>query len=346
MPRRRNTENKGLPARWQKTHGAYYYQVPSGMEIFWDGKKKFRLGKTLPESYKVWASRVGTTDKTNTISQLLDRYALEVIPTKAPKTQRNNVQYLSILRKTFGDMSLFDIRPQHIYQYVDIRSAKVAANREVKMFSHVFTKAIEWGCLDRHPFKGQVRLGGEKPRTRYVEDWEIIECLNLPQTRHKGSVLAIKAYIKLKILIGLRRSDLLRLKITDLQEDGIHVRTNKTKKRVIFTWTDELRKAIDEAKAARPVHISPWLFCNKKGSGYIDEETGESWGWNTMWQRFMSRILKETNVKERFTEHDIRAKSGSDAESDEQAQKLLTHSDIKTTVSIYRRKPTKVAPLR
>jgi integrase len=346
MPKPRNPENKGLPARWQKTHGAYYYQVPPGLEAPWDGKKKFRLGKTLPEAYKTWSNRIGPTDRINNIGKLLDRYALEVIPTKAPKTQTNNVLYVSTLRKTFGLMPITAIRPQHIYQYVDKRSAKVAAHREIRMFSHVFTKAVEWGLIDRHPFKGQVRLGGEKPRTRYVEDWEIRECLTLPETRKKGSVLAIKAYIKLKLLIGLRRTDLLRLRVSDLREDGIHVETSKTRKRVIFTWTDELREAIGAAKAARPVHISPWLFCNKRGQCYIDEKTGEAWGWNTMWQRFITRVLKETKVKERFTEHDIRAKSGSDAESDERAQSLLTHSDIKTTVSVYRRKPKMVAPLR
>jgi hypothetical protein len=32
MSRARNTENKGLPARWRFTHGAYYCQVPLGCE--------------------------------------------------------------------------------------------------------------------------------------------------------------------------------------------------------------------------------------------------------------------------------------------------------------------------
>jgi hypothetical protein len=36
---------------------------------------------------------------------------------------------------------------------------------------------------------------------------------------------------------------------------------------------------------------------------------GQATGWGSMWQRFMTRLLKETDVKERFTEHDLRAKS-------------------------------------
>jgi integrase len=60
----------------------------------------------------------------------------------------------------------------------------------------------------------------------------------------------------------------------------------------------------------------------------------------------MKRVLRETKVKERFTEHDLRAKASSDADSDEFAQKLLTHSNIEITKRVYRRKAEKIVPLR
>ena len=47
MPRPRNPENKALPARWRRQHGAYYYQVPPGLEEMWEGKQSFRLGPAL-----------------------------------------------------------------------------------------------------------------------------------------------------------------------------------------------------------------------------------------------------------------------------------------------------------
>jgi hypothetical protein len=50
------------------------------------------------------------------------------------------------------------------------------------------------------------------------------------------------------------------------------------------------------------------LFCTRKGEEYFNEDKGAASGWDSMWQRFMERILTETNVKERFTEHD-RARS-------------------------------------
>lgn len=350
MPKPRKPENKGLPARWKFAHGAYYYNVPPGHESAWDGKKLFRLGKTLPDSYKEWAKRLESLDKANTIGQLLDRYALEVVPTKAPRTQTGNTKHIQRLRGVFGRMSPASIQPQDIYKYADKRGSKTCARQEIGVLSHALTKAVEWGYISRHPFKGQVRLAGEKPRTRYIEDWEVIECLALPSVRKSGSVIAIQAYIRLKLLTGLRKGDLLRLAESSIKEDGIHVTPRKTQassgKKTIYEWSDELRAAVAMAKEARPVHISPYLFCNKLGKCYVSEATGKAEGWESMWQRFMERILDETKVEERFTEHDLRAKAASDAGSIEHARALLSHADSKITERVYRRKPERVKPLR
>lgn len=258
-------------------------------------------------------------------------------------------------------MRLNDLRPQHVYQYVDKRSKKItdangkttggriAAHREIEILSHAFTKAVEWGYIDRHPFKSEVQLKGEKPRDRYIEDWEVIECLSLESKRNKGSIQAIQAYIRLKLMTGMARSDLLRLTVSNLRNDGIHIQRHKTQgstgKRTVYEWTPDLRATIELVKAARPV-ISPFLFCNRKGKGYFDEETGESHGWDSMWQRFVARVISETKVENRFTEHDLRAKCASDASSLEHARALLSHADARTTEAIYRRKPERVKPLK
>lgn len=351
MPKARNAENKGLPTRWRLVHGAYYFQVPPGLEALWDDKKQFRLGATLPEAYKAWAARLGSIDKARNVAQLLDRYALEVVPAKGAKSRADNARYIAQLRAVFGALALDDMKPQLIYQFADKARAKVAAHRALAVLSHAFTKAVEWGYIERHPFKGEVRLAGEAPRTRYVEDWEIVECLALESRRKRGSVLAIKAYMRIKLVTGISKGDLLRLQpAQDFREDGIHIQRRKvaktTGKRTIYEWSPELKEAVAMALAARPVHISPWLFCNKSGECYFDEKEETASGWDSMWQRFMLRVLEETKVEERFTEHDLRAKCASDAESLEHARALLAHADSRTTDRIYRRKAEKVKPLR
>lgn len=346
MPKPPNPKNKGLPTRWRYLHGAYYYKVPTGMEYLWDGKQLFRLGKTLPEAYRVWAQRLEKLDTAKTIGHLLDRYALEVLPEKAAATRTGYARHIQRLRAVFGAMPLASIEPRHIYEYVDKRGKRVAAHREVSVLSHAYTKAVEWGYLNRHPFKNEVRLTGEKPRTRYVTDEELIQCLALPATRKKGSITAVQAFIRLTLLTGLRRTDLLNLRTTQITDDGIHITTSKTKRPMVYEWSDELRTAVETAKDARPVHISPFLFCTRRGEGYVDETTGTASGWDSIWQRFMDRVLAETEVTERFTAHDIRAKAGSDATTLEHARALLAHADSRVTRKHYRRKPERVKPLK
>ncbi|APA71598.1 integrase [Janthinobacterium sp. 1_2014MBL_MicDiv] len=289
-------------------------------------------------------------DDAKTIGQLMERYALQVIPEKKITTQTHNKTTLKPIQAAFGAMGLLDIKPRHIYQFIDRSEAKTAARRQMEVLSHALTKAVEWGLIDRHPFKGEVRLKGEKARTRYVEDWEILECLSLDSKRKVGSILAVQAYIRIALLTGMRRGDLLRLTVADLKENGVHVTPRKTQdstgKSLIIEWSDELRSAIGSALEARPVKLTPYIFCNRNGECYFDERSGRAGGWESLWRGFTERVMKETGVVEKFTEHDLRAKCASDASSLEHARILLSHANVHITERVYRRKPELVRPVR
>jgi len=78
---------------------------------------------------------------------------------------------------------------------------------------------------------------------------------------------------------------LLRLTVSNLQEDGIHIQRHKTAgttgKRTIYELKPELRAAMELAKSVRSA-LSPFLFANRKGKPYIDETTGEAHGCDSM----------------------------------------------------------------
>jgi integrase len=349
-PRKRKPENRGLPTRWCIRHGAYYYQVPPGMEDHWDGKKLFRLGKTLAQAHIAYAGRIQTQSGTlRTIGQLLDRYVAEVVPTKAAKTQIDNQAAIRRLRSVFGHMPVGEFEPVHAYGYRDRRGkqAPTACNRELEVLSHAFTKAVEWGIRKDHPMiEGKFRKLKTTPRSRYIEDWEVAEILRMQPRRHRGSVRMIQAYLRVKLLTGRRKKELLTLRMNDVQADGLHFRLAKDKvnRNVVIEWSEELKAAVDDAVLARPI-LSPYLFCTRDGECYY-HDNGKTPAWNSMWQRFMDRVLKETKIAERFTEHDLRAKAGSDAESLERARQLLAHTTAGTTQRVYRRKPETIKPLR
>jgi integrase len=81
------------------------------------------------------------------------------------------------------------------------------------------------------------------------------------------------------------------------------------------------------------------LFCTRRGQPYTVD------GFNSIWQRKMKKALEQGILTERFTDHDIRAKTGSDT-NEAHAVELLAHDDAKTTKRHYRRKTPVVTPLK
>lgn len=340
----RNKENKSLPSRWRFKHGAYYFRVPEGLTAFWGGKREFRLGKTLDEAYRTWAEKLVIQVNAKTMSELFDRYALEVIPHKAATSQESNIHSLSKLRPFFGRMLITSVKPIHAYQYRDLRGreGKKAANMDHEVLSHCFTKAIEWGLVESHPIIKNVKKFSTPARTNYVKDWQLEEALKVASP-------FVKTYVHLKMLTGLRQGDMLSIKISDLKNDGIHVTPRKTAnssgKSLIIEWTPELKKSINEIMMIRKKVSSTWLFHTYLGEPYI-KENGKTCGFKSIWKRFMDKALKKTKLDKRFPENDLRAKVASDDDDIAHASKLLGHTTAEITKRVYRRKPERVKPAR
>jgi integrase len=342
MARKRRNQNKGLPSRWRYRFGFYYYRVPKGLEHLWDNKTEYKLGSTLTEAYKTWAEKLPNEIEAKIFNELFDRYSLEVLPTKVPKSQESNRTSLSRLRQAFGQMYLTAVKPSHAYKYLDVCSKShgaASANRDYEVLSHSLTMAVQWGVIDFNPLIGQVKKLKTQRRERYVEDWEIAEVLKVAKPFEK-------AYIALKLLTGLRRSDLLTLQESDIQPDGLYVCPRKTLNSsgvsIVFELVPELEDALQLARDARPAP-SQYFFCNRNGQSYYDVSTGHANGFDSVWRRLMEKALKQTQLTDRFQEKDLRKKVASDM-SLELASQLLGHASTDTTKRHYQLKPTRVTP--
>jgi hypothetical protein len=109
-----------------------------------------------------------------------------------------------------------------------------------------------------------------------------------------------QAYIWLKLLTAMRQTDLLKINVvTDIDEDrGLYVGHSKTGHKQLFEWNDagQLRRAVDMALAARPIDIDPWLFCDRHGECYLDDDYFAN-GFQSICIRFMNRALRETALE-------------------------------------------------
>src|SRR5690606_27287806 len=71
-----------------------------------------------------WAARLENNIEVRTIDDLLDRYLLEVVPTKAVSTHEQQRIWVRQLRRVFGNLPITGMRPRLVYRYVDARSKK------------------------------------------------------------------------------------------------------------------------------------------------------------------------------------------------------------------------------
>lgn len=344
-PRKRKAEHKGLPTGWRQRYGAYYYQVPKTLRHLWDGKTEFRLGKTLPEAYRAWAERLELQQEARTIADLLDQYAMQVLPAKAWKSRESNQISIGRLRKVFGAVPIGAIEPHHAYKYIHRVTEKhgaTSARRDWEVLRHAYTKAVEWGLVKRHPLIDQVKLAKPKPRERYVEDLELAEAL-------KVAPPILRAYVDFKLLTGLRRKDILLLRRDCADSGELVVTPTKTARssgmKLRFEVTPDLQAAVDAAKAVPRKVGSVWLFATRSGKCYVDEETGRANGFDSIWNRWIHRALAETGLVERFQERDLRKKSITDDADLEAARKRAGHTSEQITKTVYRLKGEKVRPM-
>lgn len=323
-----------MPARVYFKNGYFRYLVPAEMRATVD-KTWVKLGKTGKEALIAYAEFMAKQGISTGMASLFDRYFVEIVPQKAERTQKDNRREIEYLKKAFGHMTPQQIRPVHAAQYLDIRGrqSKVQANHELALLSHVFTWGKRWGIVDSNPCQGMARHK-LKARTRLVSNEE----LAIFKKRATGF---IKLYVDLKYQTGLRKGDLLKLKLSDIKDTGILIKTSKTNKAGLVVMTEELRATIKKIMSLNKVQ-GQTLICDKRGRP-LKEGT-----FNSRWRECMNKALTSGELIERFTEHDIRAKHATDAqEQGLNATDQMLHENATTTKAYLRsKKTTQVTPLK
>ena len=325
---RKRSKYHNLPPRMHKKGSSYYYVTSTG------GKRKWiKLSTDYSEALAKWAELEGSTPfgTGETVKQAIDRYLVEALPLKAVKTQREYSRQAAKLRTIWGKHRLDEVRPMHVAQYLDRHLHKIAANREVSLLSSIYSFAIRWGWCDHNPCMG-VRKHSEKPRERYLEDFE------LGVLRKAASSDQFRYIIDFAYLTAMRKGDILRLNLSDIREDGLYVQQGKTGKRQIFELTSDLQALLNRIRRLHRRVGSFSLFATRNGQPYTES------GFDSIWRR----LVKRSGVKDVHF-HDIRAKSITDAKrlgGLDYAQSLAGHESRDTTEGYVKAKETeRVLPL-
>lgn len=170
--------------------------------------------------------------KPTQFEKLLDRYLEFSKVNKKPNSFERDLTSSKHLGRYFNGKTIQQITSWHIEKYKSSRlkepmkngrtPSKTSINRELAMLKHMFKKAIEWNLISTNPLS-QVKLYPEKPKQlRVITEKEFTKL-------YSSASEFLKPVLMIAIHTGLRRSEILNLKVSDinLRDRYILVRESK-----------------------------------------------------------------------------------------------------------------------
>lgn len=311
--------DKHLPQRMRKKGNAYYHVAAR-----WTP-----LGSDLALAKIRWAELEGV-EQGKTFDAALDKYfASQGFSELADNTKRAYMSQSIVLRKVFGRMNCSSIRPDHIYTYMDKSKSRSSANQGLAVIKNALEMARRAGWVQIN-HANDIKKYVMKGRSHYVTD-------DAYKAIYEAGSEVVKAAMAIAYLIGQRPIDVLKIRLSDITEDGLQVMQVKTGKAQLFAWTPELRAAVNQAKAIpRPVR-GMTLFCNSKGKPYDTREFRYQWA-----------AARKAAGYEDAQFRDMRSKAVTDAKLAGQDHQKLSGHATKKMADHYVKLPIyeKVEPLK
>jgi integrase len=253
---------------------------------------------------------------------MIARYIIEVIPaTLSEKTQETELQHIKKIKMAFGDWLPSDVTTKHIYQYLDSRTAKVSANREVRVLKKVFDYGIKWGVIEFNPCR-HVKLHAEKPRQREVTLKEFARIKRMASPK-------IAQVMDFAFITAARPGEIFALKKSSVTNEGILLKDFKTNQEFIIDISRKMKMILAK--------------CNGKSEALFENESGNFYtvsGFRSCFKRVVQKAIDKGLIEDAFTLRDVRAMAitfVANRHGLEQARNLAGHKTSATTGRVYYR---------
>ena len=180
---------------------------------------------------------------------------------KPSTQQRMDSALRTQLLPAFGAQRLDEIGRLAVHEWFDRYSetAPAGANRTLDILRQIFSYAIECGHVDSNPARG-VRHNPRPKVTRFLSRDEVGRVhAALDAHRGRGSGRQQAAIIRLLLLTGCRKSELVHLGWNEVNGDVLRLADSKTGPRTVF-----LSMAARALIARQPRTDSPYVFPSLK----------------------------------------------------------------------------------
>ncbi len=164
------------------------------------------------------------------------------------------------LLPTFGARRLDRIGRKAVHLWFDCysRTAPAGANRTLDVLRQIFNHAVACGHVTTNPTR-DVRHNRRLQRTRFLSRVEIDrlhEALDAHRGRGSGEQQA--EIIRLLLLTGCRKSEIVHLRWSEVSEESLHLTDSKTGPRTVLLNV-RARAVLERQPRAGSAYVFPWL---------------------------------------------------------------------------------------
>lgn len=177
-----------------------------------------------------------TESKKHTLGELIDRYIVDVLPTKK-KSEKKQTNQLTWWKKQIGSYLLSDITPSLIAEQRDLLLRGITKRKKTRCpstvvrymaaLSHAFTIAVkEWGWIEDSPIRKVTKPKESRGRVRFLSEDERIRLL---QACRESTNPYLNTIVVLALSTGMRKAEILNLKWSDVDFEKCRVILHETK---------------------------------------------------------------------------------------------------------------------
>jgi len=244
---------------------------------------------------------------------------------KARKTYLADKLSFKNFIKFVGDRTLNSVDQRSIDRYLNARAEQVkksSVNIEIRHLKAAFTKAVQWGYMEKNPFKGIKLFTIPEAAPKFFSKREMTQLLEIIKETW------LRDMVVFAVDTGIRIGELVNVTWSDIDFQNRRIRISHKDDFVTKTREERIVPMNDE--------VFDLLVGLKRNGDYVFSTTDRSRMDSDFVSRKFKRYVRALGLNEEYTFHTLRHTFAShlvkQGTSLFKVSKLLGHADIKTTM--------------
>lgn len=306
-----------------------------------EGEKDIPLGYEYGEALEKWHELYnGTVRKQGRVAEAIARWRDTELPKYGnEETRKGYTKQLVRLEGVFSLMIWGDVTLPILREYLDRRSAKIQGNREMSLFSIIWSKALLWG-MTRLPWPaaGIKNWKNEESARKFQVTDALFSAV------YEQAEQMLRDCMDIATATGMRLTDVRTVKLP--AGEVLHLKAHKTGKEADFNLlVSQVLPALIARRREIPA-VHPYLLSTSDGVAVTARMLRTSWD---SARQAAARSPRNTSIQSQLQAmylRDMRKRASDLATDMVEASGLLQHSNTAITGRHYRSNVATLNPVR